>query len=140
MLILVYKFSHTVGGLLWVGFGVMWSGLGVSNWGGRCKTFLLPIPYVWEIRPALLGLGRSYLIFKVTDHRSPITDHRSPITDHRRFWSKFSFGDTLWVFVSLNVMRFFVFIEKSMHLIKKKSFFTLEKRLQLVKKGNFFFF
>ena len=87
MLILVDKFSHTVGGLevglLWVGFGVMWSGLGFSNWGGRCKTFLLPIPYVWEIRPALLGLGRSYLILKVTDHRSPITDHRSPITDHQ---------------------------------------------------------
>ena len=75
MLILVDKFSHTVGGLVvglfWVGFGVLGSELGVSNWGGRCKTFLLPIPYVWEIRPALLGLGRSYLILKVTDHRSP---------------------------------------------------------------------
>ena len=53
----------------------MWSELGVSNWGGRCKTFLLPIRYVWEIRPALLGLGRSYLIIKlpITDH-----DHQSP--------------------------------------------------------------
>ena len=56
----------------------MWSELGVSNWGGRCKTFLLPIRYVWEIRPALLGLGRSYLIFKVTDHRSPVTDAFGP--------------------------------------------------------------
>ena len=47
-----------------------------TNWKDRGKTCLLPVRYVWEIRPVLLG--RSYLILRVTDHRSPITDHQSP--------------------------------------------------------------
>ena len=61
------------------------------------NSFLLPIAYVWEIRPVLLG--RSYLILRVTDHRSPITDHR-------RFCPRFSFRDTLLFFVSQNQVFF----------------------------------
>ena len=54
------------------------------------NSFLLPIAYVWEIRPVLLG--RSYLInfvtnrSPITDHQSAITDDQSSITDHRRFF------------------------------------------------------